>query len=105
MAKGQGDLSWYYLFIKDYAQSEQSARKALELDNSQEWVKINLAHALLFQNRFSEAEKIYRELSQANGQELYTQIILNDLEELEEADLILEKYKANVEKIREMLQD
>jgi len=104
LANNHGRLSWYYLFINDYIQSEQSARRALELDNTQIWVKTNLAHALLFQNRFSEAEKIYKELSQIlRDNKPYTQVLLEDFEALEKAGVIPEKHKADVEKIRKML--
>ena len=98
-------ISYYYLFIKEYAKSEQAARKALELDNTFLLPKTNLAHALLFQNRFSKAEVIYKELSQTvyqNG-ETYTKVLLNDFAELEKAGVIPEKCKADVEKIRQML--
>ena len=105
LANNYGSLSWYYLFIKDYKQSEQSARKALKLDSTQTWVKTNLAHALLFQNQFSKAEKMYKELSQTTmkGNETYTKTILGDFEDLEKAGVIPEKSKVNVEKIRKML--
>jgi tetratricopeptide (TPR) repeat protein len=107
LARGHGTLSWYYLFIKDYAKSEQAARMALKLDNSQTWVKTNLAHALLFRNRFSKAEKIYKELSQIieKGTETYSQTLLDDFEQLEKAGAIPDKHKANVEKIRKMLRE
>jgi len=94
VARTLGTLSWNYLFIKDYSQSEESARKALEFDPEQTWVKTNLAHALLFQNRFSEAEKIYRELSQnLTGNATFTQTLLDDFESLEKAGAIPENTK------------
>jgi tetratricopeptide (TPR) repeat protein len=106
LATNHGQLSWYYLFINDYAQSEQSALRALELDDTQIWVKTNLAHALLFQNRFSEAEKIYKELSlHMRGNVPYSQVLLEDFDELEKAGVIPEKHKADVEKIRKMLRE
>jgi len=107
LANNHGSLSWNYLFIKEYTQSEQSARRALELDSSQTWIQVNLAHALLFQNRFSEAEKIYKELSQTiiKDNETYTQTLLKDFDDLEKAGLIPEKHKADVEKIKKMLQE
>jgi len=106
LANSYGSLSWNYLLMKDYAQSEQSARQALKLDNTQTWVKTNLAHALLFQNRFSEAEKIYKELSKTpRDNEPYTQVLLEDLDKLEKAGVIPEKQKSNVEKIRKMLRE
>ena len=105
LSQNYGSIAWCYLFTKEYAQSEQSARQALKLDNTQTWIKTNLAHALLFQNRFSEAEKIYKELSQTikEDNETYTQDLLNDFDELEKANVIPEKHKGNVEKIRKML--
>ena len=107
LARDHGNLSWYYLFIKDYAQSERSARQALKLDSTQTWVKVNLAHALLFRNHFSKAEKIYKELSQTKmeGNETYTKTILGDFDELGKAGVIPVKHKTDVEKIRKMLQE
>ena len=107
VARALGTLSWHYLFIKDYKKSEQSASQALKLDNTQTWVKTNLAHAFLFRNRFSKAEKIYKELSliKRNEKFTYKQILLEDFEALEKAGVIPEKQKANVEKIKKMLRE
>jgi len=107
LATNHGRLSWYYLFIKEYDQSEQAARRALELDATQTWVKTNLAHTLLFQGRFPEAEAIYKELSQTidQGNETYSKVLLNDFDELEKAGVIPEEHKADVEKIRKMLRE
>ena len=96
LIENYGNLTWYYLFTKEYAKSEQFARQALELDSAS-FAKINLAHALLFQNRFSEAEAIYKELSK------FTQLILDDLETLEKEGVVPEERKADVEKIRKIL--
>jgi len=90
--------------IKDYKQSAQSARKALKVDNTQTWINANLAHALLFQGRFSKAEKIYKDLSQpAKDNNTYSKSLLEDLDELEKAGVIPEKRKTDVEKIKKML--
>jgi len=107
VARTLGRLSWDYLFIKNYKKSEQFAREALKLDNTQIWVKTNLAHAMLFQNQFSKAEKIYKELSQIKRSEkvTYKQVLLEDLEALEKKGVIPEKQKNNVEKIRKMLRE
>jgi TPR repeat protein len=106
LAQNYGNLSWYYLFTKEYAKSEQSARQALELDSTS-IAKTNLAHALLFQNRFSEAEIIYRELELSQtiikDNETYTQAFLDDFDEFEKAVVIPEEHKADVEKIRKIL--
>jgi len=107
VARTLGTLSWHYLFIKDYKKSEQSAREALKLDNTQTWIKTNLAHALLFQNQFSKAEKIYKELSQIKRSEnvTYKRVLLEDLAALEKKGVIPEKQKNNVETIRKMLRE
>jgi tetratricopeptide (TPR) repeat protein len=99
-------ISYYYLFMKEYVQAEQAALKALEVDNTYLLSKTNLAHALLFQNRFADAEAIYKELSKTIYQdnETYTKALLNDFAELEKAGAIPEKHKADVEKIKQMLQ-
>jgi len=102
IARYHAGLSWYYLFIKDYAQAEKSARKALKLDNTYLIPKTNLAHALLFQNRFSKAETIYKELLLSSN-ETYSETLLKDFDELEKAGVIPEKRKDDVEKIRKML--
>jgi tetratricopeptide (TPR) repeat protein len=100
LARNYGSISWYYIFIKEYKQSEKSARLALNLDPTQTWVNVNLAHALLFQNQFSKAEKIYKELITDKE---YIQTLLKDFDDLEKAGAIPEKYKADVKKIRKML--
>jgi tetratricopeptide (TPR) repeat protein len=96
-----------YLYLKDYTQSEQFARQAIAL-NDNILYKINLAHALLFQNRYEEAELIYRELSQTiinEDNEAYAQAVLEDLEKLEKAGVIPKTCKANLEKIRKILRN
>ena len=100
-------ISFYYLFIHEYTLSEQYALKALELDNTYSVPKTNLAHALLFQNRFSEAEIIYKELMQAiyKDNETFTKLLLEDFDQLEKEGAIPEKQKADVEKIRKMLRE
>jgi tetratricopeptide (TPR) repeat protein len=90
------NLSWYYLFTKEHTKSEQSAREVLKLDSTSLIAKTNLAHALLFQNRFSEAEKIYKEL-------LNTQTILDNFNEFEKAEVISKEHKTDMEKIRKTI--
>jgi len=107
MARRYTSFSWRYLFINDYDQSEQFALKAWELDSTYSVSKTNLAHAMLFQDRFSEAEAVYKELSQTiyKNNEPYTKVLLNDFDELEKAGAIPEKHKDDVEKIRKILRE
>jgi len=105
MAQRYTSISWHYLFVKEYAQAEKVARKALEINPTYLVSKTNLAHALLFQNRFSKAETIYKELSQTiyQNNETFSKVLLNDFATLEKAGVIPEKRKGDVEKIRQML--
>ena len=107
LARRYTAFSWNYLFVNDYAQSEQFARKSLELDSTYAVAKTNLAHALLFQNRFSEAEAVYKELSKTlyKTNETYTKALLIDFDDLEKMGAIPEKHKDDVEKIRKMLRE
>jgi len=92
------NISECYLWMKQNAQAELYARQALEIIKENQGAKINLAHALLFQNKFSDAESIYSELNEKNIQRIF-----DDFDELEQAGAIPEERKADVEKIREML--
>ena len=105
MAQRYTSISWHYLFVKEYALSEKAARKALKIDPTYLSPKTNLAHALLFQNHFAKAEVIYKELSQTiyQNNETFSKVLLNDFATLEKAGAIPEKYKGDVEKIRQML--
>jgi len=100
------DISECFLLMKDYQQAEQFALKALEIDQNYHRAKIKLAHSLLFQNRFSEAEIIYKELSKSilKGTETYSPTILEDFDAYENAEAIPKENKNDVEKIKKMLQ-
>jgi len=97
-------LSYYYILTKDYEKSEQAATEGLKIDDTQTWIKINLAAALLFQDRYEEAKNIYLELFQTPKEgRSYAEICLEDLDEYEKAGVIPENQKENVEKIRQIL--
>jgi len=104
LARNYNSLSWYYLLTKEFGKAEQFARSALKL-NSASLAITNLAHALLFQNRFSEAEKIYKELSQTiyRNDVTYSETLLEDLDTFEEEAVIPAERKGDVEKIRGLL--
>jgi len=54
-----GQLSWYYIFIKDYKKAIESAKKALILDKTKTWIYTNLAHGYLLSNDIKKAKEIY----------------------------------------------
>jgi tetratricopeptide (TPR) repeat protein len=93
-----GNISRCYLFINAYAQSEQYARKALELDRTDEQGKACIAHILLFQGHYSEAEKIYNELLPK-----MKELLREDLEKFENAGILPEERKADADKIKKIL--
>ena len=96
-------LSQCYLFAKAYTQSEQFAREALALDSAALNGEVWLAHSLLLQGRYDEAEKIYATLLQTNVETGRAPSLQDNLEELEKAGAIPEERNDDVEKIRKML--
>ncbi|MDX2248675.1 MAG: tetratricopeptide repeat protein [Bacteroidia bacterium] len=85
LSQQYGNLSWYALFVKDYALAESSAKKALELDNTQLYVYTNLGHSYLMRGRYQEAQEAYKPLlgKKDDSGKPYEQIILEDLAVLE----------------------
>lgn len=53
------DLSWYQLLAQDFKGAEIAAREGLPFDENDISLLCNLAHALLFQGKYAEAEAIY----------------------------------------------
>jgi len=99
-------LSFYHLFIQDYTKSELYARQSLAIDSTQVDARIKLAHSLLFQSRYPEAESIYKELltlPAAETGKTNAQMILYDFDELEKAGVIPEDRKGEVERIRKIM--
>ena len=95
-----GNLSYTYIFLQGYHQSEQYAREGLAVDSTQHWIATNLAHALLFQGKKEEAEVVYRQYKNElkDG-------FLNDFRLFAEAGVIPKKCEAEVERIKKMLKD
>ena len=103
-ASPYGNLSFSYIFTKDYKKSEQSALKGLSIDSTKTWIKTNLAAALLFQNRYEEAKNIYLKISEESCLDMScAEMCLEDFGEYEKAGVIPKNQKENVEKIRQLL--
>ena len=94
------DMSFFTIFQKNYKKAEQFARQALAIDPSQSQVYTNLASALLFQGKYDEAEAIYRQYKDE-----LKDSFLGDFDEFEAAGVIPEERKADVERIRKMLNE
>ena len=95
-----GGLSFHSIFVGQLTKSEQYAHEALAIDSTQHWIYTNLAATLLFQGRYDEAEQIYQQYKDElkDG-------FLGDFEEYEKAGIIPEERKADVERIRKMLNE
>lgn len=97
-----GKRSYYEILLKRYSQSEQSARKALSMAPSEDWIVSNLAAAILFQGKFSEAKDIYLEYK--NNQALKF-MFMKDFKDFEKYGVIPADYIPNVEKIKQLLEE
>jgi tetratricopeptide (TPR) repeat protein len=58
-AEGYGNLAWSELLTGQYAQALSDAQTSLNLNSNQDWMKVNLAHAYLFNNQLATAEQYY----------------------------------------------
>ncbi len=93
-----GDLSYELLFINQFEEAEKDARFVLKNAPQEHWVATNLAAALLLQGKYKEAETVYCQYKDEKNKEM-----LEDLKSLEEAGIITDKHKKEVDKIRKML--
>ena len=95
-----GSQSFNALFMKQFDESEQLAHEGLAVDSTQHWIATNLAAALLFQGKYAEAEKIYREYKSElkDG-------FLDDFRQLAEARVIPKEREDDVEKIKQILNE
>ena len=95
-----GSLSNFAIFVNEFQLAEQYAIKALTIDPSQQWIFSNLAAAQLFQGKYAEAEEIYYNLKNE-----LKDSFLQDFIEFEAAGVIPKERKADVERIRKMLNE
>ena len=89
LANYYGNTSWDLCMATKFSEAERYARKGIAADKGETWIQINLAHALLFQNKYPEALKLYKELKQmkmANGSSMAIGC-LTDLDALEKAGI------------------
>ena len=95
-----GNQSFQCIFVKQFEKAEQYATEALTIDPSQQWIFINLAAAYLFQGKNDEAEEIYR-LFKNDLKDNF----LQHFNDFEAAGVIPKERKADVERIRKMLNE
>ena len=100
LASSYGKLSWWYLLNKEFERGNNAAKKGLELDPSQKWIKANLAHSLLLTNQILAAKEIYLVIIQNSDEPNLLQAIKGDLQVLKNENIItyqLEKELMEVE--------
>ena len=90
--------SFYSIFEKQYVEAENYSKEALEVDSTKHVAYSNLAAALLFQGKYQEAEKIYRQYKSE-----LKEGFLSDFEEFSEAGVIPKNREEDVEKIKQLL--
>ena len=90
--------SFYSIFEKQYVEAEIYSKEALEVDSTKHVVYSNLAAALLFQGKYQEAEKIYRQYKSELKEDF-----LSDFEEFSKAGVIPKHREEDVEKIKQLL--
>ncbi len=102
LGQAYGQLARYQLFAQQFGAAEQAAIEGLAVDPSQEWIKTNLASALLFQGKYPEAKNIYMEYKAKPFKDSmnFSDAFLQDLLELEKAGIT----HPDMEKIRKLLQ-
>ena len=97
-ASVMGGQSYQCLFIGHYEEAEQLARESIAIDESKHWVFTNLATALLFQGRYNEAEAVYLQYKDE-----LKDSYLDDFKAFEDADVIPKEHQAEVERIKQLL--
>ena len=90
--------SFFAIFEKQYTEAENYSREALEVDSTKHVAYSNLAAALLFQGKYQEAEKIYRQYKSE-----LKEGFLSDFEEFSKAGVIPKNKEEDVEKIKQLL--
>jgi tetratricopeptide (TPR) repeat protein len=99
-----GLLGVCQLFAKNFSEAESATRKALQLDEKPKWMTTNLAHAMLLQGNYAEAEKIYKSLRNKKDEKgkLYKDVFLENLKDLE-SEGVFASPNENIEKARKLL--
>jgi WD40 repeat protein len=66
-AASLGHLAWFELLNRDFTGALASANRAVNVRPNETWLKVRLAHALLFNGQFERAQALYTEIK--NGKD------------------------------------
>ena len=107
LAYTYNSLAWRQLLTSRFAEAEASLLRGFELDPTNKYLSTNLAPALLFQGKTEAAMQEYEKWKDLplglNGLPFYRDAFLADFLEFENAGIIPEDRKADVEMVRKML--
>jgi hypothetical protein len=92
LASKLGNLSWYYLFNRQFTESKAAAEKGYSLDQQQTWILTNLAHAEMFLGHFEAAIDIHaghvgNVITQDGNSKKWGDVIANDFAAFRRAGL------------------
>ncbi|MBL7793166.1 MAG: hypothetical protein JNK77_12630 [Saprospiraceae bacterium] len=104
-AQNLGSLAWAAILNSQFAEAEQSAKKALELAPGETWIYSNLAAAFLLQDQYDAARQVYAQYADQPADMLNTRqmraLFLADLDYFEQKGINhkdFKKIKALLEK-------
>ena len=92
--------SFYANLLGKFKEGEQYSLEAIKVDSTHHIAYTNLAAALLFQGRFEEAEKLYLKYKDE-----FKNTFIDDFAEFERLGVIPEERKADVERIKAILNE
>ena len=95
-----GSLAFMNILHGKFKEAEKNAREALSADSTINFVHTNLASALLFQGKFEEAYKIYKQFKEEMKDDILDGFII-----FEEQGIIPTRIKKDVEKIKKMISE
>lgn len=99
VARSYGNLSNHALLLKQFDKALEYARLGLACDSSKLYIHANVAAAYLFKGEYAAAESIYRQYMPQ-----LRDTFLDDLSQFERQGVIPVARQADVEKIRQLLQ-
>lgn len=96
-------LSTYYLYSKQYGKAIKYLKEAEKMDDSELLVQLNLAHAYLLNNQYSDARTLHKKFKNQNisATEDWKTRAISDIKEMKEAGLKSDDY----DKILKLIQE
>lgn len=92
MARIYGNMSWYYLFTREFNKAIEAGEKGFDMDNTNLWIKTNVGHGYLLTGRYAEAMKVYDSIKNTvdtvgGSNKPMGEVLLEDFDLLEKAGI------------------